>query len=87
MSEDGRWSMVNLNTLEQFKEAVVMRTTSEQVLGYIGLALACYGIAIKLGGVGVAALIFVAGGLFFEGCLLMEASRCFRRRRQSGDLG
>ena len=62
-----------------------MTTTSKRVLGYFGLALACYGIAVKLGGIGVAAMLFVAGGLFFEGFLLMGARRSVRRRCDSGD--
>ncbi len=62
-----------------------MTTTSKRVLGYVGLALASYGIAIGLGGIGLAAMLFVAGGMFFEGFLWMEARRIWRRRRSSGD--
>jgi len=57
-----------------------MTTTSKRVLGYVVLALISYGVAIGLGGAGSAAMVFVAGGLFFEGFLLMEARRALRRR-------
>ncbi len=62
-----------------------MTTTSKRVLGYVVLALASYGIAIGLGGVSFAAMLFVAGGMFFEGFLWMEARRSIRRRRSSGE--
>ena len=58
----------------------MMTATFKRVLGYILIALVSYGIAIALGGVGPAAMVFVAGGLVFEGFLWMEARRSWRRR-------
>ena len=58
-----------------------MTTTSRRILWYIILALFSYGIAVGLGGagVGVAAALFVAGGMILEGFLLIEAIRVTRR--------
>ena len=56
-----------------------MTTISKRILIYVGLALVFYGIAIGLG-VAPAAMLFVAGGVLFEGLLWMEARRAWRRR-------
>jgi NhaP-type Na+/H+ or K+/H+ antiporter len=57
-----------------------MTTASKRVLGYVVLALASYAIAAALGGMGPAAMVFVTGGVLFEGFLWMEARRRWRRR-------
>ena len=57
-----------------------MTTASKRVLGYVVLALVSYGIAAGLGGVGLGAMLFVVGGILFEGFLWMEIRRIWRRR-------
>jgi hypothetical protein len=59
----------------------MLSTTSKRVLAYVLLALLFYGIAVGLGGVGLGAMLFVAGGLLFEGFLWMEARRAWKRRQ------
>ena len=44
-----------------------MTTTSKRVPGYIGLALACDGIAIKLGGIGLTAMLYRRRRSVFRG--------------------
>jgi len=58
-------------------------TRAKRILLYCALALTAYAIAVWLGGVALGAMLFVAGGIFFEGCVWMEARRSSRARRTS----
>lgn len=63
----------------------MVMATSRRVLGYVALALISYAIAARFGGIGAAAMLFVAGGIICEGFVWMEARRAWRRRRDSSN--
>jgi len=58
-------------------------TRAKRILLYFALALTAYAIAVWLGGIALGAMLFVAGGICFEGCAWMEARRSWRARRAS----
>jgi len=56
-------------------------TRAKRILIYVALALTSYANAAGLGGIALAAKVFVAGGIFFDGYIWMEARRSWRARR------
>jgi len=58
-------------------------SAAKRVLLYLSLALLSYSVAAWLGGVALGAMLFVAGGLFFEGGIWMEARRSWRNRQDA----
>lgn len=76
----------NMDEDETGTRGAVVATTSKRVVGYILLALVSYGIGAGLGGAGAAAMLFVAGGIIFEGFIWMEARRAWKRQRNSSKV-